>query len=303
MHKGGPAILRGLAWDDLRIFLAVAEAGSLNAAAKLLAVNHTTVLRRIAAFEARVGVRLFERLPTGYLPTPAGDELLAAARSMAETVAAVERKVSGQDLRLEGEIRVTTTDTIALSLLPELLDAFRTRYPGVVVDIAMSNAFANLTKRDADVAIRPAGAPPEMLIGRKVATIAFAAYAAPTMASSFNARSFAAHPWLMPDDTLAGTAVAAWFRARHPKVQSVLRADSFVVLRDAARAGLGYAVLPCYLGDLSPGLARAAAPIKGLTTDLWLLTHEDLRRTARVRAFLEVAGEMLAARRSLIAGG
>lgn len=295
--------MRGLAWDDLQIFLAVAEAGSLNAAAKRLAVNHTTVLRRVGAFETRLGVRLFDRLPTGYVPTAAGEELLAATRSMAETVAAVERKVSGQDLRLEGEVRVTTTDTIAVSLLPEVLEAFRARYPGVVVDIAMSNAFANLTKRDADIAIRPAGTPPETLIGRKVAAIAFAVYAVPSMAAAFNPRSFAAHPWLMPDDTLTDTAVAAWFRARHPKVQPVLRADSFAVLRDAARAGLGYTVLPCYLGDLSPGLVRAASPIKGLATDLWLLTHEDLRRTARVRAFLEVAGEMLAAQRSLIAGG
>src|SRR3712207_7391952 len=105
-------------WEDLRYVLAVADASSLASAARGLGVNHTTVLRRVNAFEERLGLRLFDRLPTGYALTAGGEELLAAARRMAETVTELERKLSGQDLRLEGTLRVTTTDTLMASLLP-----------------------------------------------------------------------------------------------------------------------------------------------------------------------------------------
>src|SRR5918993_5806376 len=122
-------------WEDLRFVLAVADANSLAAAARALGVNHTTVLRRVNAFEERLGLRLFERLPTGYVLTPGGEELLAAARAMADTVAALERRLQGRDLRLEGELRVATTDTLMASVLPEVLAAFRERHPGILVEV------------------------------------------------------------------------------------------------------------------------------------------------------------------------
>src|SRR3954471_22355962 len=101
----------GFEWDDLRYVLAVANAGSLAGAARSLGVHHTTVLRRVAAFEKRLGLRLFERLPTGYVLTAGGEELIAAARHIDDTVTTLGRKLAGQDLRLSGTIRVTTTDT------------------------------------------------------------------------------------------------------------------------------------------------------------------------------------------------
>ena len=166
-------------WDDLRYVLAVANAGSLAGAARKLGVNHTTVLRRIGVFEKELGLRLFERLPTGYVLTAGGEELIAAARHIDETVTTLERKLAGQDLRLSGAVRVTTTDTLMGSIVPEILAEFRESHTGIQVEVAVSNLMFNLTKRDADVAIRPAKDPPETLIGRRIAKIAFAIYGSP----------------------------------------------------------------------------------------------------------------------------
>ena len=119
-------------WEDLRYVLAVADASSLTAAARALRVNHTTVLRRVNTFEERLGLRLFERLPTGYVLTAGGEELLASARTMAETVTALERRLAGADLRLEGTLRVTTTDTLIASVLPYFLLFFRSYHPCIL---------------------------------------------------------------------------------------------------------------------------------------------------------------------------
>jgi DNA-binding transcriptional LysR family regulator len=274
-------------WDELRYVLAVADAGSLAGAARALGVNHTTVLRRVGAFEKRLGLRLFERLPTGYVPTAGGEELIATARRIDETVVALERRLAGQDLRLAGPLRVTTTDTLMASLLPEILAEFHAAHPGIRIEVALSNQMLDLSRRDADVAIRPANDPPESLVGRRVGRIAFAVYGSRAYLKR-RRRDLAAHSWVAPDDSLAGTSVAAWMRKALPSVTVTLRADSLLGLMRAAQAGLGLAALPCYLGD-GAGLARVQGPVAAMDTSLWILTHDDLRHTARVRAFMDFA--------------
>jgi DNA-binding transcriptional LysR family regulator len=294
--------MAGLEWDDLRYVLAVASAGSLAGAARSLGVNHTTVLRRIDTFEKRLGLRLFERLPTGYVLTPGGEELIAAARHIDDTVTALERKLAGQDLRLSGTVRVTTTDTLMGSILPEILAEFRAGHPGIQVEIAVSNLMFNLTKRDADVAIRPANDPPETLVGRRVGKIAFAIYGSTQYLAKQKAKTLADHQWVGPDDSLAGTSVAQWMRSALPASEIALRTDSFLALRQAVQAGLGLAALPCYLGDTAPDLVCVHRPIPEMETTLWILTHEDLRHTARVRAFTEFAAQAFGRRRPLLEG-
>jgi DNA-binding transcriptional LysR family regulator len=295
--------MSGFEWDDLRYVLAVANAGSLAGAARSLGVNHTTVLRRVSAFEKRLGVRLFERLQTGYVLTAGGEELIAAAQRIDETVATLERKLAGRDLRLFGTLRVTTTDTLMASVLPEFLAQFRAMHPGIQVEIAVSNLMLNLTKRDADVAIRPARNPPDVLIGRRIAKIAFAIYGSPDyLARHGKTDDLGSHQWVGPDDSLAGTSVAQWMRSALPESEVTLRADSLLGLREAARAGLGLAALPCYLGDTSSDLVCVHRPIAAMETALWILTHEDLRHTARVRAFTDFAANAFAHRRPLLEG-
>jgi DNA-binding transcriptional LysR family regulator len=280
--------MAGLEWDDLRYVLAVANAGSLAGAARNLGVNHSTVLRRVSAFEKELGLRLFERLPTGYDLTAGGEELTAAARHIDDTVTSLARKLAGQDLRLSGAVRVTTTDTLMASILPEILAKFHTAHPGICIEVALSNVMLNLTKRDADVAIRPANDPPETLVGRRVAKIAFAIYASPRyLAKHRKTDDLAAHQWVGPDDSLADTAVAQWMRSQLPGSEIALRVDSLLGMRQAAQAGLGVTALPCYLGNTSTGLVCIHRPIAAMQTALWILTHEDLRHTARIRAFIE----------------
>lgn len=267
-------------WDDLRLLLAVAEHGSFAAAARALGVDHTTVLRRVNAFEAAHGLRLFDRLPGGTTPTAAGEELAAAARRMAAEADALGRRLAGRDLRLEGTLRLATTDTLMAAALPRHLAAFRLAHPGVRLEVSVANRVADLTRRDADVALRPTKAPPETLIGRRLCNIGFAAYCA--------AGAEAGEDWLGVDDSLGGTVLARWLRATVPPERIALKLDSLLVMRDAAAAGLGRAALPCYLGDADPRLRRLAPEVLPVPElGLWLLTHADLRRTARVRAFTE----------------
>jgi DNA-binding transcriptional LysR family regulator len=290
-------------WDDLRYVLAVANQRSLAGAARKLRVNHTTVLRRIRAFEKRIGVRLFERLATGYVLTAGGEELIAAARHIEDTIDTLERKLAGRDLRLSGIVRVTTTDTLMGSILPEILAEFHDAYPGIAIEVAVSNLMFNMSKRDADVAIRPANDPPEMLVGRRIAKIAFAVYASRHyVAEHSKVADLARERWIAPDDSLAAISVAQWMHATLPDCEITLRADSLLAMRDAAQAGLGLAVLPCYLGETSPELVCVHPPIEPAQTALWVLTHSDLRHTARIRAFTEFAAVALGRRRALLEG-
>lgn len=291
-----------LEWDDLRYVLAVATEGSLAGAARRLGVNHTTVLRRVGAFEERLGLRLFERLPTGYVLTAGGEELIAAAHRIDDEVVALERKLAGQDLRLSGSVRITTTDTLMDSILPEILVGFRAAHPGIALEVAVSNLMFNLTKRDADVAIRPALDPPEALVGRRIAKIAFAIYGSADYLATHTSTALADHRWIGPDDHLANTSVAHWMRAELGGADIVLRTDSLVAARNAACAGLGLAALPCYLGDTTPGLPRRHDPIAAMETALWVLTHEDLRHQARIRAFTDFAVQAFGQKRALLEG-
>jgi DNA-binding transcriptional LysR family regulator len=287
-------------WDDLRVFLAVARTGTLSGAARVLGVNHSTVFRRLGSFEKRLGVRLFDRLPHGYVRTNAGDEMLAAAEAIEEQVMALERRVTGRDLELRGTLRVTTTDTIGVTFGPPHIAAFRKAYPGIQVELVAVNQRMSLSRRDADVAIRPTNTPPEALVGRRVARIAWAVYA-PKGYRGVDA--FApGGSWVDVDESFGHLALTRWVSARVPAEAIALRANSMTVLREACRAGLGFALLPCYMGDGDAGLRRVGDLIPDIGVDLWLLTHEDLRQTARVRAFLDFMGEAIARDRDLIEG-
>lgn len=288
---------RVVAWTDVQYLLAVADRGSLAAAARGLGVNHTTVLRRVGAFEQRLGVRLFDRLPTGYALTAAGEEMAAAARRMQDTLDDVERRLAGRDTALTGTVRLTTTDTLAASLVPGALARFTAAHPEVRLELTTTPAMVSLTKRDADIALRPTDRPPEHLIGRRIAEVAFAVYGAPAAR-----RSRAQPAWLGVDDSLAGTTIARWMARELAGVVPVLRADSLTALAHAAAAGHGIAALPCYLGDSRRDLRRVRGVIPAMATQLWVLTHPDLRDAARIRAVTDWLVEQLGHARDLIEG-
>lgn len=284
-----------LDWDDMRLVLAIARAGTLVGAARSLALNHSTVFRRLGALEGQIGVRLFERFRDGYTPTPAGEEVIALAGRIDADVSAMERRLAGQDLRPSGLVRVTTTDTLVDMLMP-MLAAFRSAHPEIVLELAASNAVFNLSRRDADVAVRPSTEPPAMLVGRRVATVAFAVYGAVEYLARHPARlKPEEHAWAAPDDTLGHLKATQWIEASIPAQRIVFRCGSIATLQRAVRAGIGLAPLPCFLADGDPGLRRLGGTVDEFATGLWLLTHPDLRRVARIRAFMDFMAPALAA--------
>lgn len=282
-------------WSDLQFVLAVADRGSLAAAARALGVNHTTVLRRVHAFEAAHGVRLFDRLPSGYAVTAAGESALGAARSMANLVEELEGRISGQDLRLEGTLRITTTDTLMASLLPPILAAFHQRHSAVRLDVSVGTDIANLSRREADVAIRVSTSPPDMLIGRRISSVAMAIYRArEARAPRAEVAELLGGKWITLSDGFGDTAVGRWMRSHIAEDRVVLRTDSFIAAMRAASAGIGLVALPTYLGDTAPELERAS-PLVPLqpSPGLWVLSHRDLKRTARVRVFVDFVASAL----------
>lgn len=294
-----------LSWDDFRYVKAIADRTSLGGAAEALGVNHSTVFRRLAQIEHRLGSRLFERNRGGYVLTPCGEEMVRLAERMGEDIVAFERKVTGHDLRPYGELRITTNDSLAVHLLPRVLAAFRTAYPEITLELAVTNQPLNLTKRDADIAIRVTDRPTEALIGRRIAGIAWAVFGPAALANEpFDPLTDARHRnWVGFADELAGLKQAKWLRDHVGDDRIVYRASTVVGLGEAAAAGIGLALLPCFVGGGTPGLVRLAPVDPQLEASLWLLTHPDLRHTARVRAFLDFAAKEIGKRRHLMEGG
>jgi DNA-binding transcriptional LysR family regulator len=286
---------------DLRLALAIGEAGTLLGAARRLGIDHSTAFRRLVALERAVGARLFERTRAGYAPTAAGEAVIDAAQRVDEEMAGLERKLAGADLRPSGVLRVTITDS-AVDLITPMFAAFQAAHPQIVLEVAISNQFFTLSRRDADVAIRPSVDVPEDLIARRIAGVASALYAAPSYVERRKRWALAEHDWLASDDSLSHLGSARWLRRQVPLERVVYRASSLVPLQVAARAGMGVAALPCYLGDRDPALVRVKGPIADMAATLWVLLHPDLRRVARIRAFVDFIVPELEQQRPLLEG-
>jgi DNA-binding transcriptional LysR family regulator len=296
-------------WNDLRFVLAVSRSGALTAAAKSLGIDHSTAFRRLNALETRLGVRLFERLPGGaYAPTPSGDRMAAAGERMEEEALGVGRDLTGRDFRLSGRLRVTSSETLAYRLLTARIAAFRTAHPGITVELAIDNRVLSLSRREADIALRPVRPKERELWGRKLADVAWAVYASrnraeTSVANIHRSQDLRHHAVIGWDEAATGIAAAAWLSRTVGTEAFVFRSNSLVNQLVAAKAGIGLAVLPCYLGDPEPELVRALPePISELAGELWIVTHADLRRTARVRAFFDLVGHDLAVERDLFEG-
>jgi len=296
---------KSLAWDDLRLVKAIADARSLPAAAAGVGINHSTAFRRLKQIEATLGVALFEKHRSGYTLTAAGEEIAALAARVDEDVAAVTRKLAGQDVAPSGELRVATNDSLLVDLLMPLFAAFRVRYPGVRLDILIGNQALNLAKRDADVAIRATDNPPENLVGRRAARIAWAPYGrAADFSDGVGAASgvLKERNWVSLGEQLGALNVVKWIAANIPVERVVYKVNTVLGLAEAVEAGAGIGYVPCFIGDARPSLARLGPPEPEFGSDLWLLTHPDLRHSARVRVFLDFLAAELATRRSFIDG-
>ncbi|MBP2299219.1 LysR family transcriptional regulator [Azospirillum picis] len=294
-------------WDDLRHLLSVARHGSLSAAARAMGVNHSTVLRRMTALEKSMGVRLFDKLPGGYVLTAAGDELHRVALKMEEDLAAAARLLSGRDTQIRGSLRVTTIDILTLYVLPRHLAAFRRLHPALRVDVMTAEASLSLTRREADVAIRATAKPPENLIGRAVSGLAFAVYGSVAYLDGAERAGKPSddpdrHDWVGLDDSFNYTMMAQWVERNVPPDRIGLRVNSVTAVVEAVRAGYGLGLLPCGIADPSPDFRRLGPVVSDGDSRIWLLTHADLRHMGRVRAFMDFMADAFVKDRDLLEG-
>ncbi len=291
-------------WDNLRVVLALAQAGSVRGAGARLKVSHSTVARRIEAFEAQLGVRLFDRTPNGFRLTAAGEDMLAVAARMDEEMSELERRLMGQDRRLEGNIRVTFPDALFSDLVMPDLVAFSNDYPEIDLEVLLSYRNLDLSKREADIAIRftrRGKEPPEHLIGRRLVSNAYAAYGARSYLDGVDLSAHASAvrwigwhdegrqpPWVLDSD--------------YPHIGARGRFDDAVVQVQAAKQGMGIALLPCMAADREPALVRLPPGDARPVFDVWMVSHPDLRETARLRIFRDMLTKAILGHRDLFEG-
>ena len=272
-------------WDDLRYVLAISRERTLSGAAKSLGVTRTTVGRRVCAIEENLGVRLFDRTPDGFMPTPAGQDIEAVAERMESDVLSVEGRVLGRDVQLHGKLRVSTLDVLFL-LMQDAFSSFLARYPSIDLTVSATLDEVSLSRREADVVLRLSNAPPEYLVGRKVGRVEVAVYGSTELVERAGPdATYDDFPWLCYDDGMRSS--DPWMTKHAPNARIAMRADTPMVMRHAIAAGIGVQFMSCVDGDANPRVARIGPIVPENARDLWLLTHPDLRNTSRVRAFME----------------
>ncbi len=287
-----------LGWSDFQTILAIAQCGGMAKAAESLAVSHVTLLRKLESIESRLKARLFDRLRGRYTPTSAGDELVRAAEAMAPVAREAELRVLGQDLKPSGHVRVTAAGIVVNQLLPPVLKQFATAFPAVTLEFLSSRDHFNLSKREADVAIRISDTVPDWLVGRRLAMLDFKIYGLKQAGLRTTVHSVAElvqqKRWVSFERESRDLKFDRWLDDRVPDAAVVMRVDGFDSALTMIRAGLGIALLPAFLEKTCPELLALTPPIGELRTPLWLITHKELSRTMRIKVLMQAVGPALA---------
>jgi DNA-binding transcriptional LysR family regulator len=294
-------------WNDLRHFLAVARQGSTIAAAKSLRLSQSTVHRRLAELEKRIGRHLVVRHATGYRLTELGAELRPLVEQVEKAIGAIERYLAAADETPTGAVRVTCSESIGYRLVQsQLLETFHNRHPGMRVELLMSDHFLDIAKGEADVAIR-AGIPnEETLVGRKIADVPWALYGSRGYLER-NGRiarteDIAAHAVIGFDGDIRDHHAAKWLRSVAPSARIVARSNTVPGLLMSVRSGAGLAPLPIPLAMRETELERVLGPLPGLYSPIYLLTHPDLRHMPRISAFFDFIVAEIEQVRSVLMG-
>ncbi len=275
-----------LDWESLRLVLEIDRHGGLNGAAKALGVQHSTIFRRLEQLEDRLQTRLFERSRQGYSANAHGEALVEAAIQMERAALEAERRVVGADQSLAGEVRLATSESLAGFLLAPIIGEFSRSHPGISVQLSAENRHVDLSRMEADLALRPTRQPPESMIGRELCKLTFGMYASCELAQTLIPDQPSRWPWLGLSASLANSPQARFMRERL-QVTAQLSFDSIVAIASAARYGNGVAALPCFLALQMPELVLVGKVDAAYFPPLWILHHPDLRRSARVRALAD----------------
>jgi DNA-binding transcriptional LysR family regulator len=282
-------------WDDLRFFLALCREGSATGAGRSLGVNHTTVARRIRALEENLGTRLFDHSRNGYEMTQAAEDMYEHARRMEEITQAIDRDVFGQDAELKGPLKLTVAHDVAERLVIPRLCEFRDAYPCIDLDILTTTGLVDLAAREADIALRLTAKPPDYLIGREVLPMRHGVYGSPNYLKALDgqAKVILFRGSEEPPE---------WVRQHFPDAEIAMRVDDVSTMSLAVASGMGLARMPCYVGDTESSIRRLDLKLTPSTWGIWILSHVDLRSTARVRVAREFLIDVIEKQRDLVLG-
>jgi len=295
-------------WDDLRYVLALSTHGSLARTAKTLGVDHTTVGRRVEQAERGLGVRLFTRTSTGYVPTADAERLLADLRGVEDAVIGLERSASARKSTIDGTVRVTSPETFGCLYLAPRLATLRREHPGLSIELHSTGKVLDLARREADVAVRMFRSAHESLVVKRVGSLGYGLYASKDYLARRplkRASELRDHP-LLSSEAGPGALDAKWLERLSQGAKPALVCDLSMALLEACRASAGIAVLPRYVGDREPGLVHVTATLGAIpeapTETIWITVHKDMRDTPRVRVVLDHLAKTIAADATLLVG-
>ena len=293
-------------WSGYQYFLAVAETGSLSAAARHLGVSQPTVGRQVQALEESLKARLFIRTPTGYELTSAGHEIVELAQDIEERTVAIRRRIGGQDSKLSGRICIAVTEGLATFWLASKVPLLKHRHPEIEIELKVGIPAHDLTRWEADVALRVGSPVCDELVGRCISEVGFGLYASDTYLATHGEPAAIAD---LAGHSLIGSTgeIANLPQVRKlsdlSKTASVSMSCNFLMTQFMAmRHGLGLLALPHYMAAAAPDVRRVLAADFDVTLDLWVLTHRDLKETARVRATIDFLCEEIDAARAHFRG-
>ena len=277
-------------WDDYRFFLAVAEEGSLSAAAKQLRASQPTVGRRIALLEERLDVRLFERHPQGYSITPAGEAILDLARRLDSNVRDIGLRIKGQDTRFVGTVSISTPESMAIYWLIPRLSRLRHLHPGIRIEVHSAAAIADIARGEADLALRfDRPGDDDVLVAHKVGLAGFGMYAAAQYlqrrGTPLALEDLNGHAVIGPAGRLADTRIVEWLGG--VAISEALACNSMLGVAAAVEAGLGIGILPHYMASPERKLQRLPPGIFETVLDVWLLVHPHTRGAAKMQAVID----------------
>ena len=305
MH-GMNAPRRNLLWDDVRFFLTICREGNLAAAARTLGVDHSTAGRRLAAFERILGAKLVSRTPEGLIVTPAGRQILADCEAMEAAALFVQRRAAGHDTRAAGLVSIAATEALASQLIAPALAELRRSQPELRVNVLVDFRSLDLSRRQADIAVRLPKPTESQLIRRRLGDYGVTLYAsrdylenrgAPKRGQGLDAHSLIAYldPVSRPGPPFMGESF--------DESQIVLKSNSTFAQLAAVAGGLGVAELPCCVADLQPEVERVWPEEPPLAWPVWLITHEDLRRATRIRLVSAAIVREFGQRRRILRNG
>jgi DNA-binding transcriptional LysR family regulator len=293
-------------WNDLRYFLAIQRAGTLAGAARTLKVDQTTVGRRLRALEESLDARLFDRTDEGFSLTAAGERILGLAHEIEEQMSEVALRVAGENRRAEGTVRLATSEVVAFGFLLKHLVGLRKRHPGIVLELVTGSTAVNLSRREADLALRFGAASvtqPNVLV-RKLPEVPWALYATKKYLEERGAvrigDGLAGHDVIAFDEELQGIPPARWMAENATAARRVLIANGILAMARATAAGFGVAALPCFLG--TEHKVERATEGNIVSAGAWLVVHPDMARTARVRAVMDFLVEIFHQQRAHLEG-